>query len=42
MPEQIWTVWWAWIVLGAVTLAFTVVRNLDLGPIAHYLAATSG
>ncbi len=33
---------WAWIVLGVVTLAFTVVRNLDLGPIAHYLAATSG
>ena len=33
---------WAWTVLAVLTLAFTVVRNLDLGPVAHYLAATSG
>lgn len=33
---------WAWVALGVVTVAFTVVRNLDLGPVAHYLAATSG
>lgn len=33
---------WAWWTLGVVTLAFTVVRNLDLGPVAHYLAATQG
>jgi hypothetical protein len=29
-------------VLGVSVLAFTVVRNQDLGPVAHYLAATSG
>jgi hypothetical protein len=33
---------WAWTVLGVVTLGFTVVRNMDLGPVAHYLAASSG
>jgi len=33
---------WAWGALAGITLAFTVVRNVDLGPIAHYLAATSG
>jgi len=33
---------WAWAGLGVATLAFTVVRNLDLGPVAHYLAATAG
>ena len=27
---------------GAWSLAFTVVRNLDLGPVAHYLAADLG
>lgn len=33
---------WAWWTLGVVVAVFTVVRNLDLGPVAHYLAATSG
>ncbi len=33
---------WAWVTLGVVTIAFTLVRNMDLGPVAHYLAATSG
>jgi hypothetical protein len=33
---------WAWSILAVVVLAFTVVRNLDLGPVAHYLAATAG
>ena len=33
---------WAWTVLAVVALGFTVVRNLDLGPVAHYLAASSG
>lgn len=32
---------WAWGVLGVVTVAFTVVRNMDLGPVAHWLAATA-
>jgi hypothetical protein len=32
---------WAWGVLAVVTLSFTVVRNLDLGPVAHWLAATA-
>ena len=33
---------WAWGALAGITLAFTVVRNMDLGPVAHYLAATAG
>ncbi len=33
---------WAWTALGVCVAAFTAVRNLDLGPVAHYLAATSG
>ncbi len=33
---------WVWGALAGVTLAFTVVRNMDLGPVAHYLAATAG
>ena len=32
---------WAWGALGVVALAFTVVRNLDLGPVAHWLAASA-
>lgn len=33
---------WAWWGAGLLTVGFTVVRNMDLGPFAHYLAATSG
>lgn len=33
---------WAWWTLGVLVAAFTIVRNMDLGPVAHYLAATSG
>lgn len=33
---------WAWTTAILLVAAFTVVRNLDLGPIAHWLAATAG
>jgi hypothetical protein len=32
---------WVWGVLGVVTVTFSVVRNMDLGPVAHWLAATA-
>lgn len=32
----------AWVSFGVIVGAFTVVRNLDLGPVAAYLAATAG
>ncbi len=33
---------WAWVLAVGTVAAFTVLRNLDLGPVAHWLAATSG
>jgi hypothetical protein len=32
----------AWVTFGVLVGAFSVVRNMDLGPVAAYLAATAG
>jgi hypothetical protein len=31
---------WAWVTFAVVVVAFTVVRNLDAGPVSHWLAAS--
>lgn len=33
---------WAWVALGAAAVAFTVVRNLDVGGLPTYLASEAG
>lgn len=33
---------WVWGTLICTVAAFTVVRNMDLGPVAHWLAASAG
>jgi hypothetical protein len=31
-----------WTIAAVAVVAFTVTRNMDLGPLAHYLAAERG
>ena len=33
---------WVWTIAAVAVVAFTVTRNMDLGPFAHYLAAERG
>lgn len=33
---------WVWTIAAVAVVAFTVARNMDLGPFAHYLAAERG
>jgi hypothetical protein len=33
---------WVWTIAAVAVVAFTVTRNMDLGPLAHYLAAERG